>query len=84
MRTTHNQRQKINAAPFDMTAITERVKDDQTSLAALCKVVVDIMQEMHGGEWRCAIDHESEFIVISPKPGTIDSKIGRPERGAVI
>lgn len=44
------------------------------------RVLADMMREVHGGEWRTDVDHETGFIVIRKRA---DMGMSRPKRGEI-
>lgn len=54
----------------------------RTSIKNVADVLATMMQDMHGGTWKTAIDHGSDtaFILIQPAS---DKPIAKPKRGEI-
>lgn len=54
--------------PLFKEAIAEGVKQHKMNVRAvkvMSKVIAEMMEELHGGDWKVQIDHENGLVAIS-------------------
>ena len=58
---------QTNTTQFDAAAMSERARENMRIVERLSQLVADAMLELHGGDWRVFVDHETPFVLIRLK-----------------